>query len=95
MAMRLQKCLSGVLYEERERHGCERGIDYVVHACQVVLCLSLSLSLSSCFVHPRERERRVRERGGDVDEARLREAAGDRWKEAVQAAGTDLKAAQV
>lgn len=37
----------------------------------------------------------MRERGGDVDEARLVQAANDRWKEAVQAAVSDLKAAQV
>jgi hypothetical protein len=58
-----------------------------IEALSAVLC---------CAVLCRERERRVRERGGgDLDEARLREAAGDKWKEAVQAAVSDLKAAQV
>jgi hypothetical protein len=38
----------------------------------------------------------VRERGGtEVDESLLRAAAADKWKEAVQAAVSDLKAAQV
>ena len=55
-------------------------------------------SLPPCpqYFVDRERERRTRERGGgELDEARLKEAAADKWKEAVLAAVMDLKAAQV
>jgi len=53
-------------------------------------------SLPPCPPSFTDKERERREKGGgELDEGQLREAAAEKWREALQAAVMDLKAAQV